>query len=268
MSQNDFIKAENTCGRCAVVVGAQDPAASSSVKPAGVPGCLGPHGPTLFLPRGADDAGDPLGTLLGLWGLPVEQQEPRGRSERAGSWTLPWPAGACCDRFSSEAPGGVPVSAQLPSSFLERFSHGRGSPFDSRRRFSPVLCPCLRPSSCISFESETRTSCFSAWCKVASRFQSSAFPPQFSLESPEVLRIQIGQNLKLQLQLLNLTLKLRMFLPQRGFLSLQAYYLPCELFLHSLFFPQLSGCFPTLRFRTLKGPVEISILSDALRIGL
>lgn len=56
-----------------MVVRVQALAALSSVKSAGIAGCLGPHGLTLFLPRGAHDPLGPLKTLLGICGLPVVQ---------------------------------------------------------------------------------------------------------------------------------------------------------------------------------------------------
>ena len=74
-------------------------------------------------------------------------------------------------------------STQLLYSFLGLFSHGRGSPFDSRKCFSPVLWLCVLPP-CRGCESDMWSLCFCTLWEVSSLFLSIMFPPKIIF--PEV----------------------------------------------------------------------------------
>lgn len=101
--------------------------------------------------------------------------------------------------------------------------------------------------------------------KFLLNFEAVCFPlRQFSLELHYMFLMQIRQNLKFQLKLSNLTSQLWIFTLQRCFLSLETYLF--YIFIHLLFFSQLSGYLLMFLFRILQGDVEVSIINDSLQI--
>lgn len=66
---------------------------------------------------------------------------------------------------------------ELPSTFLEFFSHKWESGVDKRRWFSPILSLYLQPSPGRGYTSDGYSPCFHAPCKLSSQCPGNAFPP-------------------------------------------------------------------------------------------
>ena len=88
----------------------------------------------------------------------------------------------------------------------------------------------------------------------------------FLVTLKDVLVPCILQALKLELQLLDLTLKLGIFTLQGGFLGSETVCLSCWLCGQVLVFPPLSGCVSMPPFGTPRGHSDASITSGILQI--
>lgn len=86
-------------------------------------------------------------------------------------------ASICCGSILFLACQAFSQSTKLPSNFLELFSHRRESFVARRKWFSPILFPCLWPSSCRGCTSNMYRSCFYTLREIYF-FLSSVFPPE------------------------------------------------------------------------------------------